>query len=193
LRCFVRVLVDGCEPSADTRRVPARRPKAPRWESNRSARTPSAGRCCACTHYLVFKEPSPRPASPDHGFPLEIGRFRPRQGNLLRLLPKLAQCQQPTSQQAPRLRWCGMNDSGSGSPRAAPSTSTRPPLPGWRPSGEPVNPTGGRPGCQPPRHELRGASPGSVDPMGRSVHCQPRPPSMRIRKFSFFPLRTTNS
>ena len=70
---FVRVLLDGCKPSADTRRAStfASFPCGHSGPADKSGETPAKTFCqtsgetplrrfarqCACTHYLVFKEP----------------------------------------------------------------------------------------------------------------------------------------
>ena len=100
LALFRTCVVDGCKPSADTRRaVPPSPAVAPLGAPTKLWRDA----CCACTHYLVFKEPDATPDAaalclvgtctwlyPGCPPPTMSARSRdrfPLQGNLVTLLP----------------------------------------------------------------------------------------------------------
>ena len=97
--------------------------------------------CCACTHYLVFKEPEWRRRMSRRQSP-PIGIFRRFQGNLLRLLPA-------TTLVKPFLSG-GSRNAARSSACISNGIETDSSLSGWRPSGEPFKITGSPTLCQSP-------------------------------------------
>ena len=143
-------LVDGCKPSADTRRAPTKRLSAPCQIGETPLRR--FAKYCACTHYLVFKEPDTTPDSAEPAVSLgcspptvaaSVSRRRPFQGNLPRLLPSSWSVNPIRRAGEVGVRLTGLRvrrhaTSGTPSQRSfrRGRLSAFPLPPGWRPSGE---------------------------------------------------------